>query len=70
MDVYLRFWIILLILNFIYHTLTHVPYQTRGGRVWMVTDGKNNWVEGRLNAQGVAMTYEEIILEEEWNKQL
>ena len=66
--VFIRFWATLFALNFLYDFFTYVPYQTLGRRVWMVTDGRNRWVEGMYNAQGVAMTYEEIMEEQNGTK--
>ena len=46
-------------INFILSAF-HDPPTPQADRVWMVTDGRNNWVEGRMQ-DGYELTYEEII---------
>lgn len=71
-DTYLRFLAGMFFLWWLYDVWAYVPPQKpQGKRVWMVTDGRNHWVEGMYNSQGVAMTYEEIMeREEEWNNRI
>ena len=63
-------WIIWLILfGFMYwYTCTDPQFKyIPRKKFWMVTDGHNHWVEGRLNADGIPMTYEEIMEEDTKN---
>lgn len=75
-------FLLLLFVGFAFwHSRTHVEYKPRGKRVWMVTDGKGHWVEGRKRKSigsvyglygerpvTTDMTYEEIMEEIEKEK--